>query len=358
MFAALKVLVMAGIASIAAMALAGDVVEGERGQKIDRYLTRQAEDGFSGVILAAQGGKLVIAKGYGLADQENEVPFTPDTPFSVGSLTKQFTAAAILKLEMQDKLRVTDKVSKYFDNVPPDKQSMTLHHLLTHSSGLKSDFGRDYDPMTRKQIIKQCMESELLWPPGTRYRYSNAGYSLLAAIIEQLTGDSYERYLHDQLFQPAGMMSTGYKIPKWDRAKLAHGYLRDGKDWGTMLDHRWDSDGPYWNLRGNGGIMSTAKDMFRWHQALNGNQILSDEAKRKYFTAHVREEPASTYYGYGWVVVDRKDKGKVLWHDGSNGVFFADAMRYLDDDVFLLMASNRADRMIGQHKTALVNMVR
>jgi CubicO group peptidase (beta-lactamase class C family) len=336
-----------------------EITRGEQEQKIDAYMTRHAKSGFSGVVFAAKGGQVIISKGYGLANDAKEIPFTPETVFTVGSITKQFTGAAIVKLESQRKLRVTDSIDQYFDNVPEDKRAITLHHLLTHSSGLRDAFGDDFEPVSRDEIIKRAMESKLLWAPGTRYQYSNGGYSLLAAIIEQVTGDTYERYLHDELFKPAGMMHTGYQIPQWDPDQMAHGYLEDGEDWGTLLDHPWADDGPYWNLRGNGGIMSTAEDLFRWHQALNGTDVLSEEAKAKYFAAHVQEGPrAKTYYGYGWVVGAARDKSKYLWHNGGNGIFFADMSRYLGDDMVLIMASNRRERSAEVPKLVVLNVLR
>ncbi len=288
---------------ITPVASAEGIVRGEQGRKIDEYMTRHAKSGFSGVVFAARGGEIIISKGYGLANDAEQIPFATDTVFDIGSVTKQFTGAAIVKLDSQGKLRVTDTIDKYFDDVPDDKRAITLHHLLTHSSGLRDAFGDDYEPVSRDEIVKRAMESKLLWAPGTQYRYSNAGYSLLAAIVELVTGDNYERYLHDELFVPAGMLHTGYQIPQWNPDQLAHGYLEDGEDSGTPIDHPWADDGPYWNLRGNGGILSTAEDMFRWHQALNGNGVLSEEAKAKYFTPYVQEGPRTkTYYGYGWVV--------------------------------------------------------
>ncbi len=352
-----KLTILVSLSYLSSAVLAEDIVRGERGRKVDRHLTKRAEKGFSGVVFAAKAGEIIISKGYGFANQAEQIPFTSSTVFTVGSLTKQFTGAAILKLEMQNKLRVGDQIGKYFDNVPADKRSMTLHHLLTHSAGLKEGFGRDFEAVNRDQIIELCMESELLWPPGTRYQYSNAGYSLLAAIIELVTGDSYERFVHDELFRPAGMLQTGYRIPEWDPAQMAHGYLESGKDWGTLLDYPWDEDGPYWNLRGNGGLMSTADDLFRWHQALNGTSLLSDEAKAKYFAPHVKQGSlGSKHYGYGWVVAERKDGTKVISHDGSNGIFLADMIRYVDEDLMLLMASNQEAHRA--EKLFVLNMLR
>lgn len=125
-------------------------------------------------------------------------------------------------------------------------------------------------------------ESKLLAPAGQAYEYSNVGYSLLGAIVEIVTGASYERYLHDHLFEPAAMRKTGYVIPQWGADELARGYRGD-EPWGTPRDHPWAEDGPFWHLRANGGILSTASDMYRWHVALLGEKVLSRKAKVKLF---------------------------------------------------------------------------
>ncbi len=354
-----KLTLLAVVVCLSCPALCEEIVRGEQGRKIDEYMTRHAKSRFSGVVFAARGGKVIISKGYGLANDAKQIPFAADTVFDIGSVTKQFTGAAIVKLESQGKLQVTDTIDKYFDNVPADKRAITPHQLLTHSSGLRDAFGDDYEPVSRDDIIERALESKLLWAPGTRYRYSNAGYSLLAAIVELVTGDSYERYLHDEIFVPAGMLHTGYQIPQWNPKQLAHGYLEDGEDTGTPIDHPWADDGPYWNLRGNGGILSTAEDLFRWHQALNGNGVLSEEAKAKVFTPYVQEGPrAKTYYGYGWVVGTARDKSKYLWHNGGNGIFFADVSRYLGDDMVLIMASNRQGHAAEVPKLVVLNVLR
>jgi CubicO group peptidase (beta-lactamase class C family) len=316
------------------------VVRGELGPKLDDYLTRIEQAGFSGAWLVAKEGDVVLAKGYGMADREKGVPVTPDTVFDIGSITKQFTAAAILKLEMEGKLSVDDRITAYFDNVPQDRETVTIHHLLTHTSGMRESLGSDYAPITREKIVERAMKAKLLWQPGERYRYSNAGYSLLGAIVEMVSGGSYEAYLRENLFEPAGMTQTGYLLPQWKPDRLACGYTRN-KDWGTPLDHRWDSDGPYWNLRANGGILSTVWDMYRWHLALKGDKILSKEAKNKMFTPHVpEEEGGKSYYGYGWVWVKTGRRTTLITHNGGNGIFFADFLRYVDEDVVILFMTN------------------
>src|SRR5262245_1884520 len=223
-------------------------------EELDQLMTRLETYGFSGSLLVARNGKVLLEKGYGWADREHGVPFTAETVFDIGSITKQLTGAAILALEMEGKLKVTDPISKYFPDVPADKAGITLHHLLTHSAGLEDVFGGDFEEMPRDRLVKTALASKLLWPPGTRYRYSNAGFSLLAAVVEIVSGQPYETFLQERLFKPAGLTKTGYRAPKWPSASLAHGYSPEG-DWGTPLDHAWAPDGPWWNLRGNGGIL-------------------------------------------------------------------------------------------------------
>ncbi|MFQ5825182.1 MAG: serine hydrolase domain-containing protein [bacterium] len=317
------------------------IVNGEIGTKIDEYMSRLENLGFSGALLVAKDDEIILAKGYGLADRERNIPVTTETVFTIGSITKQFTGAAILKLEMEGKLSVQDPINKYFENVPEDKAGITIHHLLTHSAGLKENYGSsDFEPVSRDEIVRRVLNAELLWKPGTQYKYSNAGYSLLGAIIEIVTGESYEEYLNQVLFKPAGMFKTGYKLPSWNQDDIAQGY-HNGKKWGTVLDRPWAEDGPYWNLRANGGIHSTIGDLYKWHLALEGKKILSKEAKQKLFTAHSKEGAgADSYYGYGWAIFKTQRGTKLIAHNGGNGIFAADFRRYVDENAVIIIASS------------------
>jgi CubicO group peptidase (beta-lactamase class C family) len=313
-------------------------------QRLDEHMKRLVPYGYSGSLLVAKDGNVVISSGYGLADRENNVPVTAETVFDIGSITKQFTAAAILKLEMEGKLSVTDPVSRWFPDVPADKQGMTLHHLLTHSSGLRDVFGGDYEVAERDSLAGVILSSELLWAPGTRYRYSNAGYSLLGMVVEKASGMPYEHYLRQKLWGPAGMTRTGYAGVQWRPGELAVGYARGGRRDGTSTEQRWAADGPWWNLRANGGVLSSVTDMYRWHQALEGDAILSAEAKRKLWTPHVPEnEEGDSHYGYGWAIMNTVRGTRLISHNGGNNIFFADFRRYVDEGVVLLVMSNATD---------------
>jgi CubicO group peptidase (beta-lactamase class C family) len=336
----------ASAAEVSATGYAGEtIVKGELGTRLDEYVQRLADFGFSGSLLVAKDGAVVLAKGYGLADREKGLPYTPDTVFSIGSITKQFTAAAILKLQMQGKLSVRDPIAKYLPNVPQDKSAITLHHLLTHSAGLESDFGPgDFEAVTRDEIIKRALASKLRSAPGKQYHYSNAGYSLLGAIVEIVSGGGYEAFLHEHLFKPAGMAQTGYRLPKWSTERLAQGYGRGGQRWGTILERPWAADGPYWNLRANGGIHSTLADLYRWHRTLEGEVILSRGAKEQLFARHIPEGPGEeSFYGYGWAIWTTRRGTRLIAHDGGNGIFAADFRRYIDDRVVVIISSNNAE---------------
>ena len=320
------------------------------GDKLDTWLVAS---GFQGSALVSKGGTVLLRKGYGMADRENGVPYGAATVFSIGSITKQFTAAAILKLEMQGKLRVEDPVGKFFPSAPEDKRAITLHQLLTHTSGLDSDFARDYDPVSRDAYVKLIFASKLRTKPGEAFYYANAGYSLLGAVVEIASGTPYEKYLRENLFLPAGMKDTGYKIPGWPQATIAVGY-HDGKRWGRITEKPWAEDGPYWALRANGGIHSTLDDMLRWNQALAGDAILSAAEKAKMFRAYVPEGPgAGTSYGYGWSIGQSAWGSRLIEHNGGNGTFYADFLRYPDDDLVVILSTNDSEVKGGRISHAL-----
>jgi len=313
------------------LAVPAELVKGNLGAKLDTYLTRITPFGFSGALLAAKDGEVILNKGYGMAVRSKGIPNTAQTVFSTGSISKQFTAAGIMKLEMMGKLRTEDPLGKYLNNVPEDKKKITLHHLLTHTSGLVQDVGGDYEIAARDETVKKILAQPLEFEPGTEFRYTNLGYTLLAAVIELVLGEPYEKFLLEHLFKPAGMNSTGYRIPDWSPMVVAHWY--NGEiDNGIPLDKNY----PYWNLIGNGGILSTTDDMFRWHRALLGEKILSAEAKKKLFTPFLND------YGYGWDIL-KTPRGTLIQHDGGSTLGnSAEIRRYIDAGIVTILFCNQS----------------
>jgi CubicO group peptidase (beta-lactamase class C family) len=304
------------------------------------YLHRLEKLGVAGVFLIARNGDPVLAEGIGLADRERGTRWTPGTVSTIGSITKQFTGAAILLLVKEGRLSVQDPITKYFDGVPEDKRAVTLHQLLTHSSGIGDLAGADdWDPIGREEFVRRALAQPLSFPPGTSYEYSNAGYSLLGAIIEKLRGGPYERFVRERLFLPQGMYETGYLLPSWGDGRIAQGY-RNGERWGTVLERPMAEDGPYWVLRGNGGIHTTAYDMLRWGEALRGGRVLPPGLMEQYWAPHV-SEGGDSHYGYGWSI-QTVAGAKVITHNGGNGIFFADMAIVPSEGLVIYLATNVA----------------
>ena len=320
------------------------------------------ESNFSGVVLVAAEKKVLFKEAFGLANREGNIPFSEDTIFDIGSLTKQFTATAILKLHESNKLSVNDPITKFFDNVPDDKKSITVHHLLTHTAGFVATRGGGssnlYDVVTRKELIETALKSKLLSPPGKEYSYSNIGYNLLAIIIEKITSDNYENFYYENLFEPAGLTETGYRLPKRAANRVAINYGADQTTFqrlfsieakslpvGNPFQHLKLKEGPRFNMEGAGGMSSTIGDLFRWYMALNSNLILSEKSKKQLFLAHNEslDKKSKSHYGYGWDIKLTARGTLHAQHNGSNGYSFADMHYFVDENIFIVLATNDID---------------
>ncbi len=313
--------------------------------RADAFLQRVADAGFHGSVLVVRDDRTILDKGYGLRDRERGLPNTPDTVHAIGSITKQFTAAAILKLQELGKLELQDPLARHLPGVPADKAAITLHQLLTHSAGFPGAIGDDYAPVGRDEFVQLAFATPLGFEPGAGYEYSNVGYSLLGAVVELASGQGYEPFLHDQLLQPAGLALTGYQTPDWSAAELAVGYDKRGERWGTMLDHPWAPDGPWWHLRCNGGLLSTTHDLLAWTEILQRHAVLGPDSVRQMLAPHVEEGPgAGSHYGYGWAVFRTPRGTRLITHNGGNGIQFADVLWYADEGLFIALMSNASAR--------------
>lgn len=312
--------------------------------RITAYLERLEGYGYSGVVMVARGDTVILHHAYGLADQKRKIPMRTDHLFDMGSITKQFTAAAIMALEEDGKLRVTDSIAKYFANVPADKRGITIHHLLTHTSGLAMGFGGDYERVTRDEIVRRALASELRSPPGERHAYSNAGYSLLGAIVEIVSGRPLDSFMQERLFRRAGMTSSSY-FPR-DTQRVVRGYLR-GQDM-EIAERAAATGGETWNLIGNGGLHSTLADMHRWMRALEQDRLFSRAARDRMLSPHALHSSdyrgtGSLHYGYGWYVSKLKNGKTVVWHLGGNGTLNTAVRWHVDDGTLVLYASNTSE---------------
>ncbi|WP_372625822.1 serine hydrolase domain-containing protein [Arsukibacterium sp.] len=356
-----------GVCSIVAMpTLSSEPAPGP----LQHWQQQAVAEGFDGQVMVSQAGEILFRHAFGTADYEANRAFTTDTVFDIGSLTKQFTAAAILKLQEQVKLQLTDTVGQFFSEAGNDKKAITLHQLLTHTSGLVNNLsGGDYSKVSRNTFIKRLFSSKLDATPGTEFSYSNAGYALLGLVIERVSGQSYEQYVQQHLLKPAGLLHTGYRIPDWSGLPIATGYelkrdsffggKADGSSvrWGTPLEQYWAKDGPWWNLHANGGFLSTMSDLSRWLKALQSEAVLNQASVALLFTPHVMTPRDGVFYGYGWIVEPASPVGNVVRHGGSNGIFTADFRYYPDKQVLIIFMTNNDSKFFPTYRDSLVDAV-
>lgn len=311
---------------------------GDSRDQIGAYMERvEGEKDFSGSALVARDGKLLLHGGYGLANDATGEPVSQDTVFGLASLAKQFTAAAILKLEEQGHLSVDDRISEHLEGVPSDKAGIKIHHLLTHTSGLTKNHARgDFEQMDRTGALRRIFARPLARPPGSAYEYSDSGYTVAAATVEKASGEAFQSYLRSNLFRPAGMGSTGFwDDPAFDGLPVANGYA-NGEDQGSPADFPKVS----WAIMGAGGQLSTTGDLLSWWRALEGNTVLSEASTDKLFARHVRYGEGQ-YYGYGWEISETEGLGTVVTHNGAGNTGNAYFAAYLDRNLVVAVLSNR-----------------
>ncbi len=256
-------------------------------------IAEAVEDGFAGQVLAVVDGEIVLHEGYGLADTDNEVPVDTSTVFAVGSVTKAFTRASILKLAEEGSLSLSDPISDYLDGVPADKSAITIDELLTMRAGFHEyhDDTGDHQAMGRDEALARILRQQLRFEPGTEEAYSNSGYTLLAAIIENVSGTSYSDYVRSNLIEPAGMESAGFHgEDRWPDTQVARG--RNGRRHGDNAPHHWPS--PTWVLTGAGGMVSNVEDLLHWIRAVRAGNVLGPEALAGFYP---EDDPDRVYAG-------------------------------------------------------------
>ncbi len=302
---------------------------------------------FRGNILVERDGQVLLEKSYGLADESWKVPNDQDSRFEIASLTKQFTAVAILQLAEAGKLSVDDHVSKYYAQSPAAWQAITIQELLTHTSGLPNNKLEDFTkgiavPYTPEELIQTFRNRPLVASPGTKWAYTNTEYYLLAYIIEKLSGESYGAYLSDHIFKPLGMTHSGFVPTLTIVPKMTEGYTREN---GT-LRHR-----DYFDRSleiGAGGIYTTTGDLLLWNHALNAPGFLNAYSLREMFTAH---PPGN--YGFGWFVDDRPVRR--IYHEGGDPGFAAFEARYPDLHLLIIILSNEDDAPVRDMSLAIAS---
>ncbi len=345
----MKVLLAALLACLLSSAATAEDISAQLARFMDEQVKAHH---FSGVVLVVRDGERLLANGYGSANFEWDVPNTLTTRFRIGSLTKQFTATAILQLREKGRLDLQDSICKYFEPCPAAWKPVTLHHLLSHTSGIPGYGGKpdtragQVPPWSEAEIAAGFADRPLEFAPGSRWKYSDWGYELLGFVIENAAGKSYEEVLQQQIFTPLGMHDSGYDHPETVMKGRAAGYRFAGQQ---MLNAEYTPMlGPF----SAGGLYSSAEDLYRWDQALYGDAVLPEPARRRMFT------PVLSDYGYGWIVdhpapgAERVPPWAVaghlsMVHPGSINGFSAEILRFPDDRVTIIVLANIENVTLG-----------
>lgn len=309
---------------------------------LEARVARLEADGGSGFVRVTRGEDVLFERGFGLAQRESGRAWDARTITSLGSITKPLTATLVLDLVEEGVLALDDTLGERLQDVPEDKRGITLAQLLTHSAGL-FELSRDVPDrewIARDDFLATVLEAPLEFAPGERYAYSNAGYSVLAAVVERVTGESFDAVLRARVLAPAGARESGYLRSGFARERLAVGY-RGAERWGTLPDDVYTPDGVSWVLYGNGGVLSTAGEMQALGLALADGKVLSRASLDAMWTPRIDESNGSkqSFYGYGWVVGELGGR-RYATHNGGNGVFFADYAIVPEERIVVWMSTN------------------
>jgi len=304
---------------------------------------------FSGVVLVAEDGKILLEKAIGYRSFEEKIPLQASDIFELASVSKEFTAMVIMICQEKGKLDYDDPVDKYLD-IP--YKGITIRHLLTHTSGLPDyqavmDEHWDKSRVAGNQEILDYLRRyspPVLFQPGEKYEYSNTGYVLLASIAEKATGKDFITLSRDWIFEPLGMHSTDIRSleEKVGVTKFAAGHLKDSLGNYVNANKFHESDYTVWlgNRKGPGRVSSTAEDLLKWDQALYTKKLVSKETLQEAFSPYVLNDGTRSYYGFGWEVDPKSPFGKMVMHTGDNPGYQSIIVRFIEENKTVIVLNN------------------
>lgn len=307
-------------------------------EKVDAIMRSYSGDAPGASVLVLRNGVPLLHKAYGMADRERKIAATPATNYRLASVTKQFTAAAILLLVEEGRISPDDSVRRWLPSLPASADSITVRHLLTHSSGLidyEDVMPSDFSGQLRDADVLRLLETQekTYFQPGSGYRYSNSGYALLALMVERASGQSFADFLRLRIFQPLGMANTLAFVDGGPAiADRAYGYSESAAGW-VRTDQSTTSA-----VLGDGGIYSSIDDLAKWDAALYDDRLLGDPSRKLMFMPHVTTDQPDIRYGFGWRIT-----GETLWHSGESIGFRNVIVRYPQRRLTVIVLSNRDD---------------
>lgn len=290
-------------------------------------------------VIVVRRGETLLRKGYGMANLELDVPMEPDMVFRLASMTKQFTAAAVMLLVEEGKITLDAPITTYLPDFPTQGRPVTVDHLLTHTSGIKSYTSlpgwrsRVMEDLRPQQVIDLFKDEPLDFEPGEGWSYSNSGYFLLGAIIEKVSGESYARFVEQRIFAPLGMESTRYGRPRRVVPRRAAGYAGPPGAYRNAAYISMDQ------AFAAGGLLSSVDDLARWDASLYTDQLLSTASRRRMWTSQRLPDGRDVHYGYGWGLAEYEGH-RLIHHGGGIDGFVTCGVRLPDDEVFVAVLSN------------------
>jgi CubicO group peptidase (beta-lactamase class C family) len=350
-----KTPVYGGLLLISAICTAASATVSDTVEKIDQFISAEmSRQTIPGMAFAAvKNGEIVVAKGYGFANLDPQVPVTRRSVFQAGSIGKQFTAAAILLLQEHGKLRLDDRIASYLPLTRASWGSITLRHLLTHTSGIPEyedeiDDQRDYSERQLTELVGLLPGRS---PPGQKFEYSNSGYLLLGVIIRTATGEFHADYIRENIFEPLGMSTARILTDDEVDPNRVTGYrMRNGR----IAQQAWVA--PTFNQTADGVFYLALNDFLAWEKAVRARALLKPESWSQIFTPVVLNNGKTHPYGFAWEIT-QKGGQTVHGHDGSFRGFEAILTRYIEKDLTLVALANRSDvdlERITEHTAKLI----
>lgn len=312
-----------------------EVVSGERGRSLDEIVQKEAGGSFWGAVVVVDGGEVLLEKGYGEAGRKRGA-IGPDSWFDLGSVSKQFTAAAVLKLAEKGRLRLDQPIGELLANIPKDKQAITVEQLLHHTSGLPVDANADAaSGGDRDKMVARVMKAKMVSKPGEQFAYNNVGYFILAAIVERAAGKSFEDVLAEEVLVPAGMTAT-HTVSESASTDPRETRRQSGMMRGTITtasQYAWT-----WWFKGATGVVSSVEDLRKWDAALRGDQMLNTGSRAAMFT------PGEGGYGCGWFIHDPDTADARAHHGGSTPGYRSFIIRLLNKpSMVAVLTDERSD---------------
>lgn len=321
--------------------VATDTASVHLARRLDNFIQGLVPHSFNGALLVEKNGKLILARGYGRSRAEEGQAFEVNSISHTALFAQQITAAAILSLYEEGSLQLEDPLSRFFNDLPADRQGISLQQLLTHTSGLQ-DSRTLADTLGKQAFLEQLWQRPLLFEPGTDYLFSESGYRLLAAVVEAVSGQTYEAYIRQRLLEPAGILMTGYVLPDYEEMPPALSRSLSADE--TPLPDYRALYPAHWQQLGSRGMLSHAEDLYRWQHMLFGGGLLKPAVLSRFWDN--RKEVPEGASAYGWAVQQSPEGRPMLKHSSQADGYACQLLYDQHEQLLIVLLANQYNRQV------------